>query len=83
MIHFTTKFCIQFPTGITPENVEYRNIPLRKSSTRLRTTSNTDVHELLECPVCVNMMYLPYTRHVNLLSHSIFTNHPSITSSFL
>ncbi|GAA0173051.1 ubiquitin-protein ligase [Lithospermum erythrorhizon] len=41
--------------GIAAENVEYSNMPFRK----LGKTSNTAVHELLECPVCMNMMYPP------------------------
>lgn len=44
-------------------NVELRGSPCRKATTgcggNLGTTSNNDVHELLECPVCLNLMYPP------------------------
>lgn len=37
--------------------------PCRKATTsfggNLGMTSNNDVHELLECPVCMNLMYPP------------------------
>ncbi|KAH9740821.1 E3 ubiquitin-protein ligase SINAT2 [Citrus sinensis] len=44
-------------------SVELRGSPCRKATTgfsgNLGTTSNNDVHELLECPVCLNLMYPP------------------------
>lgn len=48
---------------IAPETVEFRRSPHRKFSSlscaRHPMTSNTAVHELLECPVCLNVMYPP------------------------
>ncbi|KAK6233466.1 hypothetical protein QUC31_005872 [Theobroma cacao] len=44
-------------------SMELRGSPLRKAATglggNLGATSTNDVHELLECPVCVNLMYPP------------------------
>ncbi|KAF5725505.1 E3 ubiquitin-protein ligase SINAT2 -like protein [Tripterygium wilfordii] len=44
-------------------NAEQRGSPLSKTSNQsignLGMSSNNDVHELLECPVCVNLMYPP------------------------
>lgn len=44
-------------------SVELRGSPCRKATTgfsgNLGTTSNNDVHELLECPICLNLMYPP------------------------
>lgn len=48
---------------IAPEIIEYRVSPHRKISpyngVKRGITSNTAVHELLECPVCMNVMYPP------------------------
>ncbi|CAA0815186.1 E3 ubiquitin-protein ligase SINAT2 [Striga hermonthica] len=48
---------------IAPENVELRRTPQRKAKTRnileCDMSSDTAVHELLECPVCMNVMYPP------------------------
>ena len=42
---------------------DLRGSPLRKAATglggNLGATSTNDVHELLECPVCINLMYPP------------------------
>ncbi|KAG4164286.1 hypothetical protein ERO13_A13G005450v2 [Gossypium hirsutum] len=44
-------------------SAELRGSPLRKAATslggNLGATSTNDVHELLECPVCLNLMYPP------------------------
>ncbi|MBA0600241.1 hypothetical protein Gorai_006436 [Gossypium raimondii] len=44
-------------------SADLRGSPLRKTATALSgnlgSTSMNDVHELLECPVCVNLMYPP------------------------
>lgn len=44
-------------------SADLRGSPLRKTATalggNLGSTSMNDVHELLECPVCVNLMYPP------------------------
>lgn len=51
--------------GIAPENAEPKSSPFRKSTAvniiggNHGTRSNTAVHELLECPVCMNLMYPP------------------------
>lgn len=48
---------------VAPEIIEYRASPHRKISSfngpKRGMTSNTAVHELLECPVCTNVMYPP------------------------
>ncbi|CAK9172909.1 unnamed protein product [Ilex paraguariensis] len=48
--------------GIAPANGELSS-PFRKSATvvgrRLGMASNSSVHELLECPVCITLMYPP------------------------
>lgn len=44
--------------GMASTNVELRCSPCRKATTGLGT-SNNDVHELLDCPVCLNLMYPP------------------------
>ena len=47
----------------TSSNAELRSSPFNKIASSLSgnlgTTSNSDVHELLECPVCMNLMYPP------------------------
>lgn len=48
--------------GIAPESSEFKGSPFRKSVAvggKHGVGSNTAVHELLECPVCLNMMYPP------------------------
>uniref|UniRef100_A0A7N0UHA7 RING-type E3 ubiquitin transferase n=1 Tax=Kalanchoe fedtschenkoi TaxID=63787 RepID=A0A7N0UHA7_KALFE len=44
-------------------SVELRSSPFRKSASSAgglyRARSNSEVHELLECPVCMNLMYPP------------------------
>lgn len=50
--------------GIAPESSEFKGSPFRKSVSvavggKHGAGSNTAVHELLECPVCLNMMYPP------------------------
>ncbi|KAL0369394.1 UNVERIFIED_CONTAM: E3 ubiquitin-protein ligase SINAT2 [Sesamum angustifolium] len=49
--------------GIATESVEFRSSPHRKVLTpnvsKRGISSNTAVHELLECPVCMNVMYPP------------------------
>ena len=49
--------------GIVSTETEVRNSPFRKSTTVVRgkpgIASNSAVHELLECPVCLNTMYRP------------------------
>lgn len=48
---------------IAPESFESRSMPSRKASiltgAKNGAASNTSVHELLECPVCMNIMYPP------------------------
>ncbi|KAL2487855.1 E3 ubiquitin-protein ligase [Forsythia ovata] len=48
---------------IAPDSVESRTFPSRKASTLIGAkrgaASNTAVHELLECPICMNIMYPP------------------------
>ncbi|KAG6414648.1 hypothetical protein SASPL_122021 [Salvia splendens] len=48
---------------VAPEIIEYRASPHRKilsfNGPKRGMTSNTAVHELLECPVCTNVMYPP------------------------
>ncbi|KAL3616343.1 E3 ubiquitin-protein ligase sinat2 [Castilleja foliolosa] len=49
--------------GVEAEVVEFRRSPHRKFSklnvSKPGSASNTAVHELLECPVCMNVMYPP------------------------
>ncbi|KAK6163737.1 hypothetical protein DH2020_000601 [Rehmannia glutinosa] len=49
--------------GIAPESVEFRASPYRKSSTlngsKRGISSNIVVQELLECPICMNVMHRP------------------------
>ncbi|WMV56493.1 hypothetical protein MTR67_049878 [Solanum verrucosum] len=51
--------------GIAPKTSESKSSPFRKSTAvniiggNHGTRSNTAVHELLECPVCMNLMYPP------------------------
>lgn len=44
-------------------NLELRSSPYKKTASSLvenpGMASNNDVHELLECPVCMNLMYPP------------------------
>lgn len=48
---------------MSTSNVELRSSPFRKTATglggNLGTNSNNDVQGLLECPVCMNLMYPP------------------------
>ncbi|KAK3042238.1 hypothetical protein RJ639_001833 [Escallonia herrerae] len=48
--------------GIAPANLGFESTPSRKSAAtcgKRGIASNTAVHELLECPVCLNLMYPP------------------------
>jgi len=49
--------------GIVPTEMEFRSSPFRKCgaavSGKRGMASNSAVHELLECPVCLNVMYPP------------------------
>lgn len=49
--------------GIAPESAEFKNSPFRKAAAVIGgkngVGSNSAVHELLECPVCMNPMYPP------------------------
>lgn len=49
--------------GIVPEYAEFRASPRKKiparNSVKRGVASNTTVHELLECPICMNVMYPP------------------------
>uniref|UniRef100_A0A0V0IHT6 Putative ovule protein n=1 Tax=Solanum chacoense TaxID=4108 RepID=A0A0V0IHT6_SOLCH len=49
--------------GIAPESAEFKNSPFRKAAAvvggKNGAGSNSAVHELLECPVCMNPMYPP------------------------
>lgn len=49
--------------GIAPENGEFRSSPHRKvgvvSGGKVGTPSKSAVQDLLECPVCLNLMYPP------------------------
>lgn len=46
-----------------PSNAEARSSPFKKAASSLSgnlgIASTNDVHELLECPVCMNLMYPP------------------------
>lgn len=47
---------------IAPENMEFQSSIIRKSAAvgaKMGMASNSAVHELLECPVCMNIMYPP------------------------
>ncbi|KAF4371121.1 hypothetical protein F8388_020848 [Cannabis sativa] len=50
-------------SSATTSNLELRNSPFKKGvltlSENIGIASNNDVHELLECPVCMNLMYPP------------------------
>ncbi|KAL6500017.1 E3 ubiquitin-protein ligase sinat2 [Orobanche gracilis] len=54
---------------IAPEIVEFRRSPHKKFSalnvSKRGTASNTAVHELLECPVCMKVMYPPIHQCLN------------------
>ena len=59
-----TESCITYgDSEATSSNAELRSSPFKKiasaMSGNLGTTSNNEVHELLECPVCMNLMYPP------------------------
>lgn len=58
-------------------NAELRGSPCRKATTgfggNLGTNSNNDVHELLECPVCMTLMYPPIYQ---VSSTSVITDFP-------
>lgn len=57
--------------GIAPESVEFRASPHRKTLTvngsKRGIASNTAVHELLECPVCIKVMYPPIHQVISIL----------------
>lgn len=48
---------------VATSNAELRSSPFKKAvsslSANLGMASTNDVHELLECPVCMNLMYPP------------------------
>uniref|UniRef100_A0A5B6ZSQ7 RING-type E3 ubiquitin transferase n=1 Tax=Davidia involucrata TaxID=16924 RepID=A0A5B6ZSQ7_DAVIN len=60
---------------IAPANVEFRSSPFRKSASvcgKLGMASSSAVHDLLECPVCLNLMYPPIYQCPN--GHTICLN---------
>ena len=59
-----TESCITFvDLNAAMSNLELRSSPFKKTASNpninLGTSSTNDVHELLECPVCMNLMYPP------------------------
>lgn len=63
--------------GIAPTEMEFRNSTFRKSASVGGgkvggMASNSAVHELLECPVCLNLMYPPIHQCPN--GHTICLN---------
>ncbi|KAA8549613.1 hypothetical protein F0562_001369 [Nyssa sinensis] len=61
---------------LAPTNIEFRSLPPRKSTTavggKLGMPSSSAVHDLLECPVCLNLMYPPIHQCPN--GHTICLN---------
>ncbi len=56
------------PSSTEESDVELKNpfLTLRRKTSFVATHSNI-VHELLECPICTNSMYLPIHQIPNLL----------------
>lgn len=50
-------------SDVATSNAEARSSPFKKAASSLSgnlgMASTNDVHELLECPVCMNLMYPP------------------------
>lgn len=58
---------------LATSNAELRSSPFKKTvsclSGNLEMASTNDVHELLECPVCMNLMYPPIYQVISHIFH--------------